>query len=53
MAQRRRLYGRGADGFTAGVQKFAGDMVKYETRRTASEAIEAALGLVALAPPPF
>lgn len=44
---------RSADGFTAGVQKHAGDLVKYETRKTASAAIEAALGSLRLAPPPY
>lgn len=44
---------RSADGFTVGVQKHAGDLVKYETRRTASEAIIAALKLLHIAPPPY
>lgn len=44
---------RGADGFTVGVQKHAGDQVKYETRKTASEAIAAALGLVRIVAPPY
>lgn len=44
---------RGSDGFTVGVQKHAGDLVKYETRKTASAAIEAALGLLRIAPPPY
>lgn len=48
---------RSADGYMVGVQKQAGDMVKYETRKTASAAIEAALGLVrsaqSLEAPPY
>lgn len=39
---------RSGDGYTVGVQQFAGDQVHYETRRTACEAIEAAVGAVAL-----
>lgn len=34
---------RSADGYTVGVQKHAGDPVKYETRATASAAIAALL----------
>lgn len=44
---------RSADGFTAGVQKHAGDMVRYETRPKAQEAIEAACARVRLAAPPY
>lgn len=39
-------------GYTVGVQKHAGDMVRYETRPKASEAIEAACALVRVAPLP-
>lgn len=45
------------DGYTVGVQKHAGDLVRYEKRKTASEAIAAALELVTAAPqlqpPPY
>lgn len=34
---------RSGDGYTVGVQQFAGDQVHYETRRTAGEAIGAAV----------
>lgn len=44
---------RSADGYTVGVQKHAGDTVKYETRKTASDAVAAALGLVRIAAPPY
>jgi hypothetical protein len=44
---------RSETGYCVGVQKHAGDIVKYETRKTASAAIEAALGLVRIAPPPY
>jgi hypothetical protein len=44
---------RSADGYTVGVQKHAGDTVQYETRKTASEAVSAALGLVRITPPPY
>lgn len=40
-------------GFCAGVQKQAGDLVRYETRKTASAAIVAAIKLcVPIVPPP-
>lgn len=44
---------RGADGYTVGVQKYAGDQVRYETRKTASDAITAALDLVRIMAPPY
>jgi hypothetical protein len=44
---------RNESGYCVGVQKHAGDLVKYETRRTASEAIVAALKLVRITPPPY
>jgi hypothetical protein len=44
---------RSEAGYCAGVQKHAGDLVKYETRKTASAAIEAALELVRLKAPPY
>lgn len=44
---------RGADGYTVGVQKHAGDLVRYETRRAASDAIAAALNLVRITAPPY
>ncbi len=44
---------RSEAGYCAGVQKHAGDMVKYETRKTASAAIDAAIGSLRLAPPPY
>jgi hypothetical protein len=34
-------------GYCVGVQKFAGDQVLYETRRTVSAAVEAAVGALA------
>lgn len=37
---------RSETGYCAGVQKHAGDLVKYETRKTASAAIEAAMKLI-------
>lgn len=40
-------------GYCAGVQKFAGDQVRYETRPKASEAIAAALELVVSSVPPL
>lgn len=46
-----------ADGvFTVGVQKHAGDLVKYTKRPTLSEAIAVAVGSIetpAIAPPPY
>lgn len=44
---------RSSDSYTVGVQKHAGDMVRYATRRTAGEAIEAAIGSLRLMPPPY
>jgi hypothetical protein len=44
---------RSEAGYCAGVQKHAGDPVKYETRKTASAAIEAAIGSLRLQAPPY
>jgi len=41
---------RSEGGYCVGVQQFAGDQVRYETRRTAAEAIAAALGALASLP---
>jgi hypothetical protein len=46
-------------GYCVGVQRFAGDLVHYETRRVMSDAITAAVDAVSpapvpsLAPPPY
>lgn len=44
---------RSEGGYCVGVQKFAGDQVHYETRRTIAGAIEAAVGAVAPVLPPL
>lgn len=44
---------RSETGYCVGVQRHAGDLVKYETRKTPSEAIAAALKLIQITPPPY
>lgn len=44
---------RSSDGWTVGIQRQAGEAVKYVTKRTLSEAIEAVLPARGLPPPPF